>query len=453
MKFLNFSNGSNISLIVKNGEHEFKQDLINQILNELTIEKGATFTINTMCWVKNVVNEGTLNVGAITLNGAIENHGIVNLNAGANVTGTLTNENITNVEGGVQGTPVKVFEIVNNNTCVNCGTDKAVLNVNNGATLDVVNLINQDTVENYGVIDVSDFENNGVLENNGIINIENGVNTHKIDVVNGKLNVLANFTNDGLIYVMNEAEVLATGKAVLKNTELGLIQVEGDLMDNIQNSGYIYVINYGHVIANGCVSGQSKGIIDVTNAKNDVLSNQAKDTNTNGSYFRYDVNNEATAKTLETSLKDRISELNYGVNKLIVRWTRDTKATKFSGVVNFGNVQRIVIEKDLVIDNDARFSNLADICYAIDCKQDVNKDRKAAEIVLGATVTVANGKTLTLNDDIKIWVDGKVKVNNWAKLAGNVDVRGDGRFEFDTPMSNITWTNGSFGGEWLGSVN
>ena len=144
-----------------------------QIINEI----GATFNTNYAAIEGNIHNESTLALKDSYVDGSISNAAI------------MSNTGTTTVTG----------DIVNDNACVNCGDDKAVLTV--GGALTVDNLTNADevivngklvivtefanagttTVAATGSIEGGNMTNTGKLENKGAIKLEMVVNKNLIE--------------------------------------------------------------------------------------------------------------------------------------------------------------------------------------------------------------------------------------------------------------------------------
>lgn len=458
MQHFNFYNGT-IDFIVSKGNHSLEE--ANQVLKTLTIEEPATFNIQNEVKITETINEGVLNVAATIKNATttIENHNIINLMDGADIKGKLINEATANVIG-----TATVNNLRNYNECVNCGKDIAVLTITSEGSLTVTSTLNNyNKVVNDGSLVVNIFLNqeDAVFDSNATSTITALTNEGTVNVNEGTTTLTGTSGNKALIEIAAGAKLDVFDPAVLNNWTTGTINVRGDLMDNIKNSGYVYVIENGHVGVNGIYEESIRGIIDVTYANASTTAQQAKDqvAGKAGNYFRYDVRDESVASKLIESLKTRISSKNWNENRVIVRWTAETTASTFLGSVTEGNIQRIIIAKDLTFEKNANyamasFEQLSSDCTAIDCNDDTDKYLKAFVIEKGVTVTVANGTTLKLVspvDDyiVKAWVDGTVSVNNSAKLYGNVKVSGAGRFEFDTKMDFVNWTTtGLFTGQW-----
>lgn len=463
MKYFNFGNGS-INFVVNKGIHSLEK--ANQILKSLTVEEPATFNVNTNCTIGFVENNGILNVAAKINDGyeytTIENHNVIELKADADITGTLINEKIANVTGN----NAKVYIIKNDNTCVNCGNDKAVFTINEGGQLNVWSFDNVDTLINKGTLNVAVMTNSGTIESYASTNVSGLTNIKVMSILAGETVFTDNNTNEGTINIAAGARVTAkVGEGKLAN--VGTINVEGDLTEDIQNSGIINVIGDGHVGVNGIVDGEANGIIDISKANNAASSRVAKDmvTGKTGNYFRYTVKEEIAAD-LKNVLKALISSNNIGVNPVILVWDTDSPATFGSttnqGLVNEGKVERVVINRELTLIGTVTFNDLNNNCNAVGIKSDVNAYNKAFQITSKGKVIVDNAAKLVLNRGIDYtygfvtaWVDGTLKVNNTGALdsatPGKVKVFGAGRCEFGAKPDNYkNWIkSGEYTGEWL----
>ena len=185
----------------------------NAVLQAITTinEVGATFTANYAEIYGEIHNEGTVELGATYVDGNIRNDA------------TMTIGNASVVEG----------YITNDNNCLNCGKDKALLTI---AGLTVENLYNADeVVVNGGLTIVGTFENDGLatineagdVDGNEIVNNATIENKGSIDVevfVNNKL-----INNYGYIHPINNfAEVNVYGAAeidALYNNEKAVLHV------------------------------------------------------------------------------------------------------------------------------------------------------------------------------------------------------------------------------------
>ena len=462
MKYFNFGNGT-INFVVNKGIHSLEK--VNQNLKSLAVEENAIFNVKADAKIANTENNGILNVAA-KIEGNVENHKTIELQNtlrnSANIDGNFTNENIANVVG-----TVTVKTLINKNTCVNCGVDKAVLTITNAGTLDVQELTNDDKIVNNGILNAEELTNNGTIESNATSNISALTNKGTFAVNAGVTTLTGENSNEGTINVAAGAKLSVKDDNTLANQEAGVINVEGDLMENIQNSGIIYVIGDGHVGVNGVVADSAHGIIDISAANNGASSRVAKDVVTGkaGNYFRYTVK-QTIAADLKNTLAALISDNNYGKNPVILVWNADSPATfgntSNQGLVNAGKVERVIIERELTLIGTVTFNDLNNNCNAVGIKSDVKVYYKAFQITSKGKVIVDNAAKLVLNRGseysniyVSAWVDGTLKVNNTGALdsttPGLVKVFGAGRCEFGAKPANYSkWTeSGEYTGEWL----
>lgn len=463
MKYFNFGNGT-IDFVVAKGNHSLEK--ADQNLKSLTIEEGVTFNVKRACTIGDVVNNGTLNVAA-KVSGSVENHNIAELQKNAEITGTFTNENVANVTGSA-----KVNNLVNDNTCVNCGNDEAVLTIAENGDLTVQTLTNDNKIVNNGKLTVEEScTNTGVIESNATSNITALTNQDHINVNAGTTTLFGTTnSNKNTITVAADAQLLAEDDNVLSNQETGEIHVYGDLVENIKNSGVIYVVENGHVGVNGVVENKANGIIDLSSANNEASANAAFDKVTGkfGNYFRYTVK-ETEGPALRVNVKALISENNYDKNPIILVWNSKSPAT-FGNTSATGNitvdymVERVIIERELTLNQSVLFEDLNNNCKAVGMNGE-NSFNKTFEITKEGKVIVSNDKTLTLTEtatgnynNINAWIDGLLKVNNRGALAGDVKVFGAGTCEFYSTQDKWnTWKHaegeGAFTGKWENRSN
>ena len=189
------------------------KDQYNAKLQAVTTinEAGATFTANYAEIYGEIHNEGTVDLNATGVLGNIRNDATMTIGNGSVVAGFITNDN----------------------NCLNCGKDKALLTI---AGLTVDNLTNMDNVVVNGGLTINGtFENNGStivneagdVDGNEIVNNATIENKGSIDVevfVNNKL-----INNYGYIHPINNfAEVNVYGAAeidALYNNEKAVLHV------------------------------------------------------------------------------------------------------------------------------------------------------------------------------------------------------------------------------------
>ena len=392
----------------------------NQIINEV----GAVIEVKNATIIANIHNEGTVDLNTASINGEIVNEAIL----------TTAGDNV-------------ITSIINDNNCINCGNDKAQLTVKSGVLTITSYLDNKDNVTvEAGAKLVSMFLNYGTIE------------------VKGNVSVQGNSENAGTINVAATGEARVEAPNALANT--GTINVEGELVENIQNSGLINVKGDGHVIVNGKIEGKVNGIIDVTEANDDNTAHAAKD-KTLDNYFRYTVGTENRGSTLQAALKARISSQNWSLtgNPIILVWGANS-ATSFYGNMTEANVERIIIENDLVITKTAsttitKFGELNDLNWTASTNELAVPSKKALWVKKGATLTVENGAKLILaertteqdgGDNLYVCVDGKFMAKNHSFVEDDkVLVEGAGTVEIDTNVSNFLWNAAStWTGNWDG---
>jgi len=236
-----FYNGT-IDLVVAKGEHTFNGAYVN--VEDLNIEEGATLNLKAVTGnenlfkAMNIENNGTLVIDGYTVEADIENHGEIEFKGVAKQEKQLTNEKKVVVTG-----TATIKELINKNTCLNCGLDVAVLDID--GTLIVEKLTNADYVDNDGTLTTTEeFNNSGTADMDGTATLDGLKNSGTLNVNSGVTEIDGDNTNT--INIAAAGEVNVERPNVLNNT--GTINVEGDLNENIKNSGYVYVINDGHAI-------------------------------------------------------------------------------------------------------------------------------------------------------------------------------------------------------------
>lgn len=459
MKYFRFSNGS-VDVNVAKGEHTIPaNNNFNNNFEDLTVLEGATLTIEDPIKAHFVLNEGTLNVNAY-VDSTIENHGVLNIAANID---EVHNEAEANVTGTAE-----VDQFINDNTCVNCGDDAAVLTITGKLTVET--LENKDSVVNNGTLITSEFLNEGTADMNGNATLNDLTNK-------GTLNVNSAVTtidgeNEGTITVAEGAEVNVTGDNQLVNT--GIIEVSGHLFEQIANYAEIFVIGNGEVVVNGDLNTNSAapaGIIDITQANDGINAHAAKDMavrmKDQKNYFRYDVNDEETAEELDAALKARISDYNYAEDgtgaRIIVRWTNATTATEFVGETE-SNIHKLIINKNLdfvynEVNDVTSFGQLEDVCWAYGIYNGTNEYYPAVVIGENVKVQVENYQTLIFAEgnmySFQDYADGLVdedaltvqvnagaelKVNNHATV-GDERVVLQGAGKVINAAANFYWEN------------
>ena len=143
------------------------KDIYDATLTAVEIVNEVDATISTSYADVNadIHNEGTVDLSATTVYGNILNEAVMNAGNGSDVNGTITNDN----------------------DCLNCGDDKATLTING---LEVDYLINADNVVVNGKLTiVSNFTNNGSTVNNGEINGDGQIDNYSVIDNYGKITI------------------------------------------------------------------------------------------------------------------------------------------------------------------------------------------------------------------------------------------------------------------------
>ncbi len=475
------------------------RDIVDNVLDNcaIRVEAGATLDTksnNVKIDATKIYNFGTINAADMEVAKLIKNEGIINC---GNVTGDAEIQN----ENGARfdASNVAVDTIDNNGgftatgdveakTVDNSGTFKAnnvKAEVTNSGTFTVANTVTGN-VDNTGTASMAKVVGNvknhagatltvgdvtGTLTNNGSATLTGG-DIHDL-YSNGTITVTGNTTVSGV----NDKDAKITVKAgvtvsvraedddLLQN--IGTIEVYGDLKNNIQNSGTVYVIDDANVIVKGNVVLEDgrirgvvgmilpQGIIDVSTANPDAPAQQAKDQVTEAgkcNYFRYNVNGEKTAVAIEASLKTRISETNYKVNPVIVVWGTNVidgtvSAGEFTGKLTAANVQRVIIENNLLMKGECKFAQLNNTYTAWDANEN---SAEQAIWVKCTTWTFQNGSELDVpapETSIFVSSNSEVKINNRVELTP-ATVYGSGEITNDGSNTKIGWTAGT---GWTGT--
>lgn len=224
---------------------EEKVDGINDlhIFKSLTLAKDANLTASNI----HVELGGSLNAGACNVKAnTIENSGTFVLE-GSTVTANIEN----NAQMNVTKDATITGNITNDNDCINCGKDDAVVTIEEAATLTVNgNIMNMDTFDNNGVLNVEKiFTNTGRFETADafIWRIENGEYNYKTDegsiYINGTVTLISNdpwSENKGYIYIYPEAKLIGinTSDTFIKNEKEGSIANNG-MLHQVSNDGSI----------------------------------------------------------------------------------------------------------------------------------------------------------------------------------------------------------------------
>ena len=462
MKYFRFPKGD-VDVTIAKGNHTIDY---NVNIAYLLVGEGATLNVTDVASFKaqTLHNEGSVVVeNSNCENTLFNNHAEMELK-GATIN-ALRNEKNLLVSGAVTADVV-----YNDNTCVNCGSDAAVLTITGKLTVNTL-LQNKDKIVNNGtLITVAKFDNDGTADMNGAAEIEGLDNSGTLNVNSAVTTI--NGQNEGTITVAEGAEVNVTGDNQLVNT--GIIEVSGHLFEQIANYAEIFVIGNGEVVVNGDLNTENvAGIIDITQANDGINAHAAKDMAVQNkdqkNYFRYDVNDEETAEELDAALKARISDFNYTENgtgaRIIVRWTNATTATEFVGVTK-SNIHKLYINKnlDFVYDEDnavTSFTQLEDVCWAYGIYNGTKEYYPAVVIGENVKVQVANYQTLNFvegnmygfqdNADglvdeealtVQVNAGAELKVNNHATVGDErVVLQGAGKVINATSTAKFNWEN------------
>ena len=218
---------------------EEKVDRINDlhIFKSLTLAKDANLAASNI----HVELGGSLNAGACEVTATtIENSGTFVLE-GSTVTANIENKAQMNVTKDATITG----NITNDNDCINCGKDDAVVTIEEAATLTVNGDIkNMDTFDNNGVLEVNGtFTNSGKFETTDatIATITNEVDgSINIDGTVTLTNEYGSSTNKGEITILPDAKLIGknTFDTFIKNEKEGSI-VNNGMLHQVLNDGSI----------------------------------------------------------------------------------------------------------------------------------------------------------------------------------------------------------------------
>lgn len=408
---------------------------VKSILNYGTLNINAPIEFPAVN-VPSLINEegATMNIGSVQISGGdanldcigvletvVHNDGTLNLSK-TTIVGTLENSNITNVKKG----KTTIGVIKNQNTCVGCPTGDAILN------------IEADGIYNNYDLVCPDVQNG----NRGVVNVKGGAQY-------GDATAKIGGENRGVINVAANAYVCVVDQDLLEN--YGTIKVEGKLAENIQNSGYVYVIENGEVMVNGIVEGEVAGIIDVTEANVGSAANAAMD-KTEKNYFRYTVADETKSTVLNESLRERISNNNFGENPIILVWGANS-ATQYAGDKLTESVERIIVNNNLVITdlNDTYFNGLNNDYTGVDplMYKNQNASEYSALQINGSLIINNDGEKFGINSEANVWVsEGALfKADNNSVVSNENKVYGDGEVRAFT--KDFNWSEDTFNGSKL----
>ena len=375
---------------------------VTTIKGELTVAEGAEAEVAVA--EQDVENAGKLTAG--TINEDLNNGGVAVVETvGDDVTngGDLT---INNIEGTLDN----IFHVT--------AMGGTLAEVANNGTIDIKGetVIPALTNNVSGVINV-DADSQVSGSNFGTINV-NEVTLTPVDKNN-----LYNKVNDDLSVI-----------GVINVKDADLSQLEGTRTGYIINDGEIYVIGASHVtVAKGA------GLIDITEADKEG-SYQAKikdvyDESSNPQAFRY--RGEVTVATL----KNLISSQNYGATPVILVF-EGNDAYAQAGLQG-AYVKKILVKAGATLSLEGNWW-LNDKASSQKLAQSYN----GLEVEQGALLQVLNGKILDSKYTIIAYVNGRMVVQNTAKVRGNVTVKGTGKVENASADANFEWTRGSTDLSW-----
>lgn len=371
----------------------------------------------------------------------IHNDGKMEIKNGSTVFGIVENNNVLNISAKGTSYIQKLLNITDVK-CTNCGKQKAVTTINNGAALDVLSFTNgkESTINANGSLFTEiQGENRGLINVNAYSRIS-GKNYGRINVTDAKLTPA---------FVKEQNEIRCEFDLV--NTISGVIYVKGDKAEaflqqytgnnatrNIINDGRIFVIG----AANVAVS-RGTGIIDVTE---EAEGHQAKCGTTNDQFFLY------RGVITDEDLQKLISSENWGKNPVILEFVEDKTYVGLNGnALSRSNVKNILVEKGKVeIEGswrDMEVGNNPDKTVGL------GGSYKALEVKAGATLMVHNDKSLETpatfwgieeTDPAKIahiTIDGYFHAENRAKVGGTSWVFGKGTVEYYSKSTDFKWVN------------
>ena len=428
------------TVIINNGKQVLSKNLYNtSVINNGTIEEaeGEKIYID-----GNVV----VQAGKVTVT-AVENTLVVLEGAEADI--DYVGESVENagkltakgIEGKLNNGGVAIVKEVKGD--VTNGGDLTINNIE--GTLDNISHLTAmagklNKVFNNGTIDIEE-ETVVVpaLTNNasGVVNVNaksqiSGDNYGKINV-----NKTLTPTNEGKLINKANDDLSLIGVINVKDADLS--QLNGNSTSNIVNNGEIYVIGASHVtVAKG------SGIIDVTEA--DVKgSYQAKvkeeyNKQENPQSFRY------RGAVTTGVLKNLISSQNYGKAPVILVFEGNESYTQLE-LAAAANVEKILVKSGATLSLEGNW-------WWTDKTSDdkLAQTYNALEVEEGAVLQVLNGKELRygglLSSNVDVYINGKMIVQNTAKVKGRVTVKGTGTVENASADVNFAWTRGSDDLNW-----
>lgn len=375
---------------------------VTTIEGELTVAEGAEAEVAVA--EQDVENAGKLTAG--TINGNLNNGGVAVVET---VKGDVTNGGdltINNIEG--------TLDNISHVTAM-------------GGTLA--------EVANNGTIDIKGETVIPALTNNvsGVINVDadSQVSGSNFGTINVNKVTLTPIRGANLFNCVNE-DLSVIGVINVKDADLS--QLDGTSTNPIVNNGEIYVIGASHVTVK-----KGNGIIDITEADKEG-SYQAKikdvyDESSNPQAFRY--RGEVTTVTLQKL----ISSQNYGTSPVILVFEGNEAYEQAE--LRGAKVEKILVKTGatLSLEGNWWWTNKAS-------NKKLAQSYNGLEVEQGALLQVLNGKTLRCNNEITAYVDGKMVVQNTAKVQGTVTVKGTGKVENASADGSFTWTKGSNDLSW-----
>ena len=247
-------NNTPVILKAENSINKFEYDNVNVVveadqvseekvdrINDLHIFKSLTLDANLTASNIHVELGGSLNAGACKVKAyTIENSGTFVLE-GSTVDANIEN----NAQMNVTKDATITGDITNDNDCINCGKDDAVVTIEEAATLTVNgNINNMDTFDNNGVLNVEKiFTNTGRFETTDatIATITNEVDgSINIDGTVTLTNESGFSTNKGEITILPDAKLIGknTSETFIKNEKEGSI-VNNGMLHQVLNDGSI----------------------------------------------------------------------------------------------------------------------------------------------------------------------------------------------------------------------
>jgi autotransporter-associated beta strand protein len=235
---------NNVGIVTNNGA--FIADIFD--INDGTITNSATGTwtgnvrhnagtiTNSGTWAGNVASSTGTITNNLTWTGTVSNAGIFNNNAGATVSGLLTNTAGTTTNAGQLngGAEIRGGTLITTGTIANGLTNNATVNANGGAI-------------NGAIVNSAAFNVGGTLTSDG--NFINAANAALAIGVTGAYTLQGMLTNSGAVTVASGAQLIATIGGITNNAGGTIIvALGGTVKDDLNNAGAI--TNNGVYVAN-----------------------------------------------------------------------------------------------------------------------------------------------------------------------------------------------------------